>query len=127
VGTEAYDIAKAQGSIDFEKMNRFDNFTDETCMNLGEEVNLLVDKLQRHFCTFVNGYARLDEYAPYRELVDRIEAVKRASWEEEKKSFATEIAEMDRKVAEQGRLHYTVKFNRFMGVRSDWEDNSLSA
>ena len=60
VGTEAYDIAKAQGSIDFEKMRRLDNFTDETCMDLGEEVNLLVDKVQRLFCAFVNGYADLE-------------------------------------------------------------------
>jgi radical SAM superfamily enzyme YgiQ (UPF0313 family) len=127
VGTEAYEIAKAQGSIDFEKMKRLDNFTDETCMDLGEEANLLVDKVQRHFCTFVNRYADLEADAQYRELVDRIEATERASWEEEKKSFAAEIAQVDRHAAEQGRLHYTVKFNRFMGVRSDWEDDSLSA
>jgi anaerobic magnesium-protoporphyrin IX monomethyl ester cyclase len=127
VGTEAYDIAKARGSIDFEKMKRLDNFTDETCMDLGEEANLLVDKVQHHFCTFVNRYADLETDAQYRELVDRIEATERAGWEEEKKSFAAEIARMDRQAAEQGKLHYTVKFNRFMGVRSDWEDDSLSA
>ncbi len=75
----------------------------------------------------MNRYADPDGDAQYRELVDRIEATERASWEEEKKSFAAEIAEMDRQAAEQGRLHYTVKFNRFMGVRSDWEDDSLSA
>jgi radical SAM superfamily enzyme YgiQ (UPF0313 family) len=80
VGTEAYDIAKAEGSIDFEKMRRLDNFTDETCMDLGEEVNLLVDKVQRHFCTFVNGYADLGGDERHRELVDRIEAAERASW-----------------------------------------------
>jgi radical SAM superfamily enzyme YgiQ (UPF0313 family) len=127
VGTDAYEIAKAQGSIDFEKMKRLDNFTDETCMNLGEEVNLLVDKLQHLFCTFVNSYAEPDRDDQYRELVDRIEAAERVSWEEERRSFAAEIAEMDKRAAEQGGLHYTVKFNRFMGVRSDWEDDSLSA
>jgi anaerobic magnesium-protoporphyrin IX monomethyl ester cyclase len=127
VGTEAYDIAKAQGSIDFEKMKNLDNFTDETCMNLGEEVNLLIDKVQHLFCTFVNGYADPNGDTQYRELVDRIEAAERASWEEEKKSFAAEIAEMDKRAATEGRIHYTVKFNRFMGVRSDWEDDSLSA
>jgi len=127
VGTQAYDIAKAEGSIDFEKMRRLDNFTDETCMDLGEEVNLLVDKLQRHFCIFVNGHADLGGDERYRELIDRIEAAERSSWEEEKKSFAAEIEEMDKQAAEQGTLHYTVKFNRFMGVRSDWKDDNLSA
>jgi radical SAM superfamily enzyme YgiQ (UPF0313 family) len=127
VGTEAYDIAKAEGSIDFEKMRRLDNFTDETCMDLGEEVNLLVDKVQQHFCTFVNGYADVEGAEAYRELLERIEASERASWEGEKKGFAAEIARMDERAAEQRRLHYTVKFNRFMGVRSDWKDDSLPA
>ncbi len=127
VGTEAYDIAKAHGSIDFEKMKRLDNFTDETCMDLGEEVNLLVDKVKAHFCAFVNRYADGEGTVQYRELVDRIEAAERATWEDEKKSFAAEIADADRRAAEQSALHYAVKFNRFMGVRSDWEDDSLSA
>jgi anaerobic magnesium-protoporphyrin IX monomethyl ester cyclase len=127
VGTEAYEIAKAKGAIDFEKMKTLDNFTDETCMDLGEEVNLLVDKVQNYFCTFVNGYGNMAGREGYRELVDRIEAAERSGWEAEKKGFAAEIAEMDRQVAGRGELHYTVKFNRFMGVRSDWKDDSLSA
>ncbi len=127
VGTEAYDIAKARGAIDFEKMKQLDNFTDETCMDLGEEANLLVDKVQHLFCTFVNGHAELGGDTGYRDIVERIESAERSTWEQEKKSFADEIAEMDRRAAEEGRLHYSVKFNRFMGVRSDWEDDSLSA
>jgi anaerobic magnesium-protoporphyrin IX monomethyl ester cyclase len=127
VGTEAYEIAKAQGTIDFEKMKTLDNFTDETCMDLGEEVNLLVDKVQQHFCAFVNGYGNMGRADLYRELIDRLEAAERSGWEEEKKGFAAEIAEMDRQAAAAEELLYTVKFNRFMGVRSDWKDDSLSA
>jgi anaerobic magnesium-protoporphyrin IX monomethyl ester cyclase len=127
VGTEAYEIAKAHGSIDFERMRSLDNFTDETCMNLGEDVNLLVDKAKNHLCAFVNKYSEEGGAESYRQLVDRIEAAERSDWEREKKAFASEIEKLDREAADQDKLHYSVKFNRFMGVRSDWEDDSLSA
>jgi len=127
VGTEAYEIARARGAIDFDKMRALDNFTDETCMDLGEEVNLLVEKVQHHFCTFVNAYGNMGGRDAYTALIDRIEATERSDWEAERNSFAAEIAEMDDRAARAGEMHYTVKFNRFMGVRSDWQDDSISA
>ena len=60
IGTRAYDIAKVSGSIDFAKMDRLDNFTDETCMRLGEDEDLLVNKLKTLFCLYVNGSADMD-------------------------------------------------------------------
>ena len=77
VGTRAYDIAKEAGAIDFAKMAGLDNFTDETCMDLGADVNLYVRKVKDFFCAFVNGYAGLPEYE---RLVSEIEAYDEAAW-----------------------------------------------
>jgi anaerobic magnesium-protoporphyrin IX monomethyl ester cyclase len=124
VGTKAYQIAEEQGAIDFQKLSALDNFTDETCMNLGEETDLLVDKTKDFLCAFVNGYADLPEY---REVIARIESYDRDAWRTNKETIAKEIAEIDKRMRESGRRHYEVRYNRFMGVRSDWEDDHISA
>ncbi|HVN96843.1 MAG TPA: radical SAM protein, partial [Syntrophorhabdaceae bacterium] len=84
VGTKAYEIAEKAGQIDFAKMNELDNFTDETCMMLGEEVDLYVDKVKTLLCAFVNGYADIDGEKKYRDVVERIEALDRKTWRKEK-------------------------------------------
>jgi anaerobic magnesium-protoporphyrin IX monomethyl ester cyclase len=127
IGTRAYDIAKASGTIDFEKMESLDNFTDETCMLLGPEEDLLIDKLKTFFCLFVNGYADIDGEHLYGDLLREVEEADRTAWRMNKASFAERLSLLDREAAERGKLHYTVKYNRFMGVRSDWQDDSLSS
>jgi len=127
VGTRAYDIAKEANLIDFEKMRALDNFTDETCMLLKENVNLLVDKLKSMFCLFVNGYANMDGQNRYRELLKIVEASGKDTWFENKKLFIEQSNMLDKEMDEKGVLHYTVKYNPFMGVRSDWKDDSISA
>lgn len=124
IGTRAYDIAEEQGAIDFEKMSSLDNFTDETCMDLGDEVNLLVRKAREFFCAFMNGYAGVDEY---RKVVNEIESYGDEAWEAAREGVAKKLEAVDAAVWKSGQLHYTVRYNRFMGVRSDWEDDSLSA
>ncbi len=126
VGTKAYDIAAAQGQIDCEKMRRLDNFTDDTCMNLGPEVNLLVDKVKGNLCTYVNAHTASGA-AQYEDVLSRIEAIPAEDWPREHEGLTGEIAELDRQMEAQGHPCYRVRFNRFMGVRSDWEDDSLSA
>lgn len=124
VGTKAYQIAEEQGAIDFEKLANLDNFTDETCMNLGEETNLLVSKAKDCYCAFVNAYAGLPEYG---EIVSRIESSSGEAWQANKETIKKEIEEADKKVRETGRRHYEVRYERFMGVRSDWEDDHIPA
>ncbi len=123
-GTRAHRIAEEQGAIDFEKMARLDNFTDQTCMDLGAEVNLLVDKVKHSLCAFVNGYGGLEDY---RDVVSRIESLDETAWDERKEALLREIGILDKRVKKAGSAHYEVKYNRFMGVRSDWEDDNLSA
>jgi radical SAM superfamily enzyme YgiQ (UPF0313 family) len=127
IGTRAYEIAERQKAIDFERWKTLDNFTDETCMDLGEEVNLLVDKVKDSLCTFINGYSDGQEMEGYRAIVEEIESMDRPTWQREKEELRSRITELDRRAGETGRTFYSVKYNRFMGVRSDWKDDSLSA
>ena len=127
IGTRAYDIAAKAGMIDFERMKALDNFTDETCMMLGDGVNLLIDKLKTFFCLFVNGYADADGEGKYMDLVTRVLAMTQDEWRAGKEPVGAELAALDAAMAASGKLHYTVRFNSFMGVRSDWTDDSLSA
>jgi hypothetical protein len=124
VGTRAYDIAEQEGAIDFEKMACLDNFTDETCVDLGEETNLHVRKVKDFFCAFVNARAGIPEYG---RIVSRIEACGSEDWEAERGRIAEEIERIDGRMRREGRHHYEVRFNRFMGVTSDWEDDNIPA
>jgi radical SAM superfamily enzyme YgiQ (UPF0313 family) len=127
IGTRAYEIAKAAQAIDFEKMRSLDNFTDETCMRLGEDEGFLIEKLKKLFCLYVNGCADIDGEGKYRELMMQVERTDRSTWPEVKDSFAGALKLLDDEMEGRGKLHYTVKYNRFMGVRSDWKDDSLSS
>ena len=124
VGTKAYHIAEEEGAIDFERMAKLDNFTDETCMDLGDEVNLFVGKAKETFCALVNGYSGIPEYE---RIASGIDGCDEAAWRLSKGRIEAEIARVDARMAETGQRHYRVRYNRFMGVRSDWEDDSTSA
>lgn len=124
VGTRAYSIAEEQCAIDFDKMSRLDNFTDETCMDLGTDMNLLVEKAKECLCAFVNAYAGLP---PYADIVSRIESMDAEAWANEKEALSKEIQRIEEETQKTGCDHYGVRYNRFMGVRSDWKDDHLSA
>ena len=127
IGTKAYDIAKDANQIDFEKMDLLDNFTDETCMILGEEADLFVNKLKAMFCTFLNGYADMDGQQKYARLIRDVESATAEQWHENKELFLQRMNELDREMENKEKCFYTVKYNSFMGVRSDWKDDSISA
>ena len=124
VGTRAYEIAEKQGAIDFGKMAGLDNFTDETCMDLGGKVNLLVQKVKDHFCAFANGYAGIPEYG---RIVSAMEASSEEAWQAQRRIVAKEIEKIDEGMQRTGQRHYEVRYNRFMGVQSDWEDDHIPA
>ncbi|MBP9560390.1 MAG: radical SAM protein [Syntrophorhabdaceae bacterium] len=126
IGTRAYDIAKEAGQIDFRKIDELDNFTDDTCMDLGEEENLIVEKLKDLFCAYVNGYGNLDYEHRYMDFVKSVERLDRESWIERRDALKDQCSLLDEEIKSRGVLHYTVRFNPFMGVRSDWQDDSLS-
>jgi hypothetical protein len=63
----------------------------------------------------------------YREVIARIESYDETAWRANKGAAVEEIAGIDREMRKTGRRHYAVRYNRFMGVRSDWEDDHISA
>jgi tRNA A37 methylthiotransferase MiaB len=127
IGTKAYSIAEASGQIDFERMEKLDNFTDETCMKLGDDVDLYCDKVKTILCAFVNARSGLHHTEGFRRLVDAIESMEPVTWQIEKKNIFALVEKLNEEMEKSGGLHYTVKYNPFMGVRSDWKDDSISS
>jgi radical SAM superfamily enzyme YgiQ (UPF0313 family) len=119
-GTKAYEISAEGNYIDFEKMARMENFTDDTCLNFGHEHNLFLKKVGRIMPWFVNAYSDLPVAAFYRQKVDEILALDAGAWEQR----ARRIEEEDRQISDEfvarGLSHYAIKYNRFMGVISDY-------
>lgn len=99
-------------------------FFDGSPLDFGPEQNLLVSKLGSAMPWFVN--ARLDRWhaapaaARYRPLVERVLAMDAEEWSQ----FRPRVGELDRELsaaaAAAGELHYAIRYNAFMGVRSDW-------
>jgi hypothetical protein len=73
---------------------------------------------------FVN--ARLDAWhdapaaARYRPLVDEVLALDAPDWEAFKPSVRARDTELSRIASRAGELHYAIRYNAFMGVRSDF-------
>ncbi len=118
--TKAYNIAKQGGFINEAKMNSLDNFFEESCLDFNPELNLWIDKLQKVFPWYVNRYAELPCSSYYKNLIQEVESLSQERWNEVKNN----IIEKDRKISDNlsklGKLHYAIKYNPFMGVRSDY-------
>ncbi len=121
-GTVAYEMAEQKGLIDFQKMRSLTNFTEESCLDFGEAHNLLIDKLARAFPWFVNARSNPSSSTRYRGLVGEIESMDRAAWEKVKDTIRSRDREISSTLAKAGKEHYAIKYNDFMGVRSDWFD-----
>lgn len=121
-GTVAYEIAREKGLINFKKMQTLSNFTEESCLDFGKEHNLLIDKLAVAFLWFVNGRRDLPSSSIYRELVSEIESMNRKTWEGVKGTIRSTDREISAFLTKAGKEHYAIKYNDFMGVRSNWFD-----
>ncbi len=121
-GTVAYEIAKEKGLIDFERMETLSNFTEESCLDFGDSHNLLIDKLAVAFPWFVNERTGLPSSSVYRGLVSEIEQMDRGTWERVRGTIRSTDTVISAFLNKAGRQHYAIKYNEFMGVRSDWFD-----
>jgi anaerobic magnesium-protoporphyrin IX monomethyl ester cyclase len=123
-GTESWGLTLEAGHLDRAALSSATSFTDRSCLDFGAEENLFVDKVGKCMPWFVNS--RLDRFgeAPsaerYRSLVEEVLAMDRTAWE----AFRPGIEEVDGRysaaAAEAGELHYAIRYNEFMGVRSDY-------
>jgi len=123
-GTESHTLAIQGGFIDPARAGTLTDFTESSCLDFGAEENLFVEKLATCMPWFVNARAGDHHDFPaarrYRPLVERVLAMDRAAWE----AFKPEVRALDAKVAAEcaraAELHYSIRFNAFMGVRSDF-------
>ncbi len=122
-GTESARLAFERGHVR-EDLRSLTDFTRSSCLDFGAEENLFVDKLATCMPWFVN--ARLDHWraAPaarrYRPLVAELLALDEDAWRAFKPTVAERDGALSRAATEAGELHYAIRYNAFMGVRSDF-------
>jgi radical SAM superfamily enzyme YgiQ (UPF0313 family) len=124
-GTEGWEQTIEAGHVKREEITSLTTFTDGSALDFGEQQNLLVDKLGKCMPWFVNvRLAKFHEGVPaaarYAPLVERVLAMDSAEWG----AFKGSIRELDVKLSAAataaGELHYAIRYNDFMGVRSDF-------
>jgi radical SAM superfamily enzyme YgiQ (UPF0313 family) len=119
-GTKAYKLSKQGSNIDFAKMAHMENFTDGSCLNFDREHNLFLKKVGRIMPWFVNAHSNLAVADFYRKKVAEILALNEKSWEKRTTHIEQEDKDISEKFVKQGLSHYAIKYNRFMGVISDY-------
>ena len=119
-GTESYRIATEGGFVDFNKMRSLVNFTDESCLDFGEKQNLLLRKVGSIMPWFVNACSRMECAGHYRKLIDEITALDLQEWEKTEASTRVQDKKLSAEMQKNGLSHYAIKYNRFMGVISDY-------
>ncbi|MSR61294.1 MAG: B12-binding domain-containing radical SAM protein [Planctomycetes bacterium] len=123
-GTESHQLSIQGGFVDPAKAGTLTDFTASSCLDFGADENLFVEKLATCMPWFVNARAARHHEFPaarrYQPIVTEVLALDRAGWE----AFKPRVRELDREVAAAAararELHYSIRFNAFMGVRSDF-------
>jgi len=125
-GTDLFDQAVALGLMHEGPAHIPTDFTEESGIDYGEEENLFLEKLAACMPWFVNARMRAtdgpvaaDRYLP---RVAEVLALDRPGWEELRPRIAELDAELSREATAAGELHYSIRFQAFMGVRSDRPD-----
>ena len=123
-GTESHRFAVEGGWVRADRAGSLTDFTDTSCLDFGPEENLFVQQLAVCMPWFVN--ARLARFgaAPaserYGPWVQRILAMDAAEWEAFRPRVRELDAELSRAATAAGELHYAIRFQASLGVRSDW-------
>ncbi|MDH3998672.1 MAG: B12-binding domain-containing radical SAM protein [Desulfuromonadales bacterium] len=119
-GTESYQMAHESGLIDREKLATLVNFTDDSCLDFGPKQNLLLKKIAKILPWFVNAHSKLEVAPVYRELLDEILALDETGWQAAQQDILERDKALSARFVAEGKSHYAVKYNRFMGVISDY-------
>ncbi|NNL77205.1 MAG: radical SAM protein, partial [Desulfobacterales bacterium] len=119
-GTKAHEISAKGNQIDFKKMAAMENFTDQSCLDFGNDHNLFLRKVGRILPWFVNAYSNLPVADVYRKKIEEILKLDDAAWEKRIPSITGEDKELSDRFVRQKLSHYAIKYNRFMGVISDY-------
>jgi len=117
VGTDAYEISREAGLIDFDRMRRLSNFMDASCMDFEPEHNLFIEKLQKTFPWWVNASTIWPSSAAYHAMVEEIDAMDRDEFEGISDSCRARDEQVSAELARSGTVHYAIKYNAFMAVK----------
>ena len=123
-GTESYRLAVEGGYITGSTDPTVTDFTESSCLDFGAEENLFIDKLATCMPWFVNSRMSRFREAPaaerYVPIVAEVSRMDAREWAE----FKPTVRERDDALAaaarSAGELHYAIRYNSFMGVRSDY-------
>jgi anaerobic magnesium-protoporphyrin IX monomethyl ester cyclase len=119
-GTQAYQISLEGGYINFEKMERLKNFTDRSCLEFGAEHDLLLKKIGSIMPWFVNAYSDFPAAEFYNKKIQEILNMDENQWNKVSAGLREEDKKYSLECCEKGLSHYAIKYNRFMGVISDY-------
>jgi len=119
-GTKAYELSRQGGFIDFDKMANLENFTDASCLKFGKDHDLFLKKVGQVMPWFVNAYSDLPVADFYRNKIEEILALDETSWQARAPQLEREDRDISENFIRQGLSHYAIKYNRFMGVISDY-------
>jgi radical SAM superfamily enzyme YgiQ (UPF0313 family) len=108
VNTDAYDMSREGGYINFARMGQLSNFMDASCLDFGPEQNLRIRKLRRTLPWEVNARAGFASEAMRAELA-RVAAMDATAWAAREQALAAPLRAA-------GAPHYAVKYNPFMAV-----------
>jgi len=125
-GTRAYEIAREADSIDFEKMAHLENFTDASCLRFDPRQDLLLKKVGRIMPWFVNARSDFETADFYRRMVEEILALDEEAWQQRSRTIEQEDREISERFVRRGLVHYALRYNRFMGVSSEYFTRELA-
>ncbi|MEW6536077.1 MAG: radical SAM protein [Candidatus Auribacterota bacterium] len=121
INTQAYQITCEMGLLNEDKMNSLSNFTDESSLNFPADMQRKIQRLQKMYPWYVNA-ASDSRYAPlYRKIVDKMEQLPDSVWD----LVRNDIRRLDKNLASmmsEKERYYSIRYNTFTGVRSDWAD-----
>lgn len=125
-GTESHQYSIDGGYVTEAEVSTLTDFTRSSCLDFGAEENLFIEKIAACMPWFVNarlerggadGAAAAARWGP---LAERVLGMSRAAWD----AFVPELRATDEAVSkaavQAGELHYAIRFNASMGVRSDY-------
>ena len=123
INTDAYDMAVEQDLVDFEKMHSMPNFTDDSCLDVGDEQNLKIRKFRVAYPWYVNA---LSPDPPVRRLFSRLVQIVDGLGKDDFDAFAGQVESLDdllhRVLSKAGHKHYSIRYNSFTAVTSEWNE-----
>jgi radical SAM superfamily enzyme YgiQ (UPF0313 family) len=118
--TKAHDLAVEKGLIATGEIPQLKNFTDRSGLDFGKAHNLFLEKLGAAYPWFVNARADWPAASIYRKKVDDILRLDADAWRRRAPTIAAKDREISARLVKAGIRHYAIKYNRFMGVISDY-------